>query len=139
MNCTVFKSAGKVCGKKSTVFVEVSYKNLYPYREKEGKYQDIFGLCCDHGKKLLDPSAWNQARQMIGQRGIVQSVNVLGKDVDHSENAKEDRRLRKLAAIKSNIIQIMSRGNASEISIEHWRKTFDEVLAEWVICGVHDG
>lgn len=138
MNCTVFKSPGKICGRKSTVFVELSYERLYTYREKEGKYQDLFGLCCDHGKKLLDPSAWNQARQMIGQRGTVRSVNVLEGRQDPSGDVKEDRRLRKLAAIKSNVLQIMTRGNTSELNLEHWKKMFDEVLAEWVITEVHD-
>ena len=138
MNCTVFKSPGKICGRKSTVFVEVSYERLYSYRVKEGKYQDLFGLCCDHGKKLLDPSAWNQARQMTGQRGTVQSVNVLEGRQDPLGDVKEDRRLRKLAAIKSNVLQIMTRGNTSELNLEHWKKMFDEVLAEWVITEVHD-
>jgi len=133
-----------ICGRKPTVFVRVFYRELHRYRQNEGKHEDLFGLCSDHGIELQEPSTWNEKHigprntgGVSGQRGIVERVEVIGTEeilgLDMNAQVKEDKNLRTIASVKAGIKRTMRQVNTKNLTVDHWRQCFEETLNEWVV------
>lgn len=136
-----------ICGRKPAVLVQAHYGRLLSYRQNEGKLVDVFGMCAEHGAEFLNPKRWaerddgRQGAAVSGQRGTVDRVEIIDSSsfsFDLEAKAREDKNLRKIAAIKSNIKRQMNQRNAQDLTVDHWRQAFSEILDEWIIEQVMD-
>ena len=142
----VKKEKTMICGRKPEFFVRAFYKELHQYRKGEGKYEDLFCLCADHGPVLAaDVAAWNSAgqsrwsgdRAVSGLRGLVERVEVVPPgEVAFASMAREDRDLRVMASVKSDFKRKMRQSNTSKLSVDQWRRVFEECVEEWLVEGV---
>jgi len=130
-----------ICGRRPAVFLRAFYRELSAYRQREGKYDDVFGLCHEHGAVLAyDPSAWNRSaaghrgeRAVSGLRGVVDRVEAVDvSSLDVASMAREEANLRIMASVKSDFKRKMCQRSTEPLTVDHWRQLFDECLQEWV-------
>jgi hypothetical protein len=136
-----------ICGKKAVIFLRVYYKELNHWRRNEGKHEDLFGFCPEHGELLSNLAGWGAVHDQAdyrrggvvsGQRGSVGRVEIVTEGIDMDAQAKEDKNLRVVAAIKQNIKRTMRQVNTRNLTVDHWRQCFEETLNEWIVEQVQD-
>lgn len=128
-----------ICGRKVEIYVRAFYKELHPYRQKEGKFDDLFGVCCGHGPKLMDVAAWEGMKHdwhrgvLSGLRGIVERVEMVPmSEGDLAALAKQDEMLRLMAMCKQDFKRKMNQTNVAKLTVDHWRQVFEECIEEFV-------
>ena len=130
---TVLQKKFVICGRKTQTLIQVKYSSFPLHRQGESKYEDLFHMCHEHGKEFTYLRNWMKGEMSVsGQRGTVGSIQVI-----HGSNlealAKEDKNQRKIAGVKARVKQMMSQRNTRDLTVDHWRKAFEDVLEEWVV------
>lgn len=141
------------CGKKSHTVFRIEYSEL---RWHNDKFDDTFGICSHHLERFQDVNAWNvklPANPNASQngpsptwsfsvisklRGTVSSLEVIGSAEDEQKLVKENRTETKVSDIKASLKKLMDQGNTKMLSVDDWRRIFDESLNEWVVGGVQN-
>jgi hypothetical protein len=133
------------CGKKSHTLFKVTYSTL---RFDNSKYDDIFGLCCDHAPQYYSPQPWNTSSRTVGKwhfpiisklRGNVAGVEIIksGGEPD-GQLLKENKRQLIISDLKRSIKRTMCQENTRSLTTEDWHQVFDESLEEWIVEGVQN-
>lgn len=132
-----------LCGRKPAVYVRVHYAELSHYRRGEGKFDDVFGLCCDHAHMAHEALPWNRGEDRwrpgaaSGLRGTVERVEVVQMDASLlAAEADRDKKLRLMASAKADFKRKMGQVSTQKLSVDDWRQVFDECVEEWVAEGV---
>jgi hypothetical protein len=136
-----------ICGRKAEVYLRAHYKELDRYRKKEGKYNDLFGLCSQHGSEFASNAdawnrgicAWRSNQALSGLRGLVERVEMVHmNEEDLLAVAEQDKILRLMAMCKKDFKRKMSQSGVSKLTVDHWRQVFDECIEEFVAEGIMD-
>jgi hypothetical protein len=131
------------CGKDISILLRVDYSGLVQYRQREGRYHDIFGFCKAHGEEMSkSPKAWggkqphNGDHRVRNLRGDVQSISVVVDVPDPKEMARQEDKIRRMVSVKSDIKRIMGQRNTENLSMDDWRTIFGDCIDELVVEGV---
>ena len=136
------------CARKAHGFVCVTYKELCNPRET--KFKDVFGLCQDHFRTMMDPGSWARGWTKhgwtneggyFGSQGVVHDLRGLVETIEACErplNPKEEKILRQLDSHKANIKRMMGQANAKEITLDMWREAFEDILQDMLVKEVMD-
>lgn len=137
------------CGKKSHTVFRVEYSELKWHNDK---FDDAFGICSHHLERFQNVNEWNirlpanpnkpnktWSFSVISKlRGKVASLQVVGSAEDGQKLVKENKLDGKISDLKASLKKLMNQGNTSMLSVDDWRRVFDESLNEWVVGGVQD-
>ena len=127
-----------ICGRKPEVFLRAFYRELIHYRRDEGKHDDLFGLCREHGSAFSGVAAWARSARdhrgsVSGLRGVVERIEVVSPDeVDVAALARQDQAMRTMAAVKSDFKRKMRQRSTERLTVDHWRQLMEECIEEWV-------
>ena len=137
------------CGKKSHTVFRVGYSEL---KWNNYKFDDMFGICSHHLERFQDVNAWNVKlpanpnntwsfsviSKLRGTVGSLEVIDSAGSAEDKQKLIKENRTETKVSDIKASLKKLMDQGNTKMLSVDDWRRIFDESLNEWVVGGVQN-
>lgn len=144
----------RLCAKRATRFVDVSFSELKYHMKREAKFDDVIPLCEECWARLGPgvPASLNatfvsffpdgtKASQYFGQavqglRGTVGKAVLL--DEPPPVGAVLTKEMKELLGIKANLKRIMSQKNVAFCTPDQWRRVFEDALDEHVVGEVLD-
>lgn len=130
----VKKEKLRLCAKTATTFVKAEYSDLFTQRES--KFDDVFpfcGACWDRVRKMglaaFNRQKWGDDGRIVNMvRGTVKSF-----DLTDSPDGIMDAKARRLLGLKADLKRIMCQKNSGGLTLDDWRKVFQDAMDEFVV------